>query len=58
MLERQFEDEQDPSEENASTEKQEPEYAFEGYTVEFSEKIMLTLPTAVRDAQEKGQAAA
>ena len=34
---------------------QETEYTFEGFTVEFSEKIMLTPVAASDNAQVKGQ---
>jgi hypothetical protein len=47
MLERSFAEEQDSSEEGAASDNQEPEYTFEGFTVEFSEKIVLTPPVAV-----------
>ena len=57
MLERSFADEQDPPEKGGSVDSQEPEYTFEGYTIEFSEKIMLTPAAADRSAQEKGRVA-
>jgi hypothetical protein len=54
MLERSFAEEQAPPDEGGSSDNQEPEYTFEGFTVEFSEKIMLT-PLSVRQTvQEKG----
>jgi hypothetical protein len=40
MLERTFSEEQDSSEE--TNKKDEPEYVFEGFEIEFSEKVMLT----------------
>ncbi len=33
---------QEPSEDSGSSDTQEPEYKFDGYTVEFSEKVKLT----------------
>ena len=42
MLERTFTEEQDSSEDTPVITKDEPEYAFEGFNIEFSEKVMLT----------------
>lgn len=42
MLGRSLSEEKDLSEEAESSENEEAEYRFEGFTIEFSEKIMLT----------------
>jgi hypothetical protein len=55
MLERSFAQAQDPIDESSSGDRQEPEYIFEGFTVEFSEKIMLTPLTIGQNSQHKGQ---
>lgn len=55
MLERPFTEEQDSSQEGGSSDNQEPEYIFEGFTVEFSEKIMLTPMATSRSLLAKGQ---
>lgn len=55
MLERPFAEEQDPPEEGGSSDNREPEYTFEGFTVEFSEKIMLTPMAVSQKTQERGQ---
>jgi len=55
MLERPFVEEQDPSEESGASDPQEPEYNFAGFTVEFSEKIMLTPLGTGRSVLAKGQ---
>jgi hypothetical protein len=57
MLEKPFTEEQGPSEVSGSSENQEPEYTFEGFTVEFSEKVMLTSSVPGRSALAKGQSA-
>jgi hypothetical protein len=44
MLAKPFTEDQDPLAEDAASNTQEPEYTFEGFTVEFSEKIVLTPP--------------
>jgi hypothetical protein len=46
MLARAFAEEQTPPKEDRSSENREPEYTFEGFTIEFSKKIMLTAPAA------------
>ena len=48
--------EQDPSEseEGTSSEKEGPEYSFEGFTIEFSEKVMLTPLGQIRTPKKKG----
>jgi hypothetical protein len=46
MLERPFSDEEDSTMTTSAGDNQEPEYAFEGYTIESSEKISLTHPQA------------
>jgi len=47
--------EEEPVEENASGQDSKPEYAFEGFEIEFSEKIMLTpLATIQRGKQKSG----
>lgn len=55
MLDRTFAEEQDSSEDSTASDKGEPEYAFEGFTVEFSEKIMLTSLATSRSALAKVQ---
>src|SRR5437588_7069198 len=55
MLERPFAEEQDLLEEGGSSDNREPEYTFEGFTVEFSEKIMLTPMATSRSLLAKGQ---
>lgn len=42
MLGRTFSEEEESPEENGSSAGQKSEYTFEGFNVEFSEKIMLT----------------
>ncbi len=54
MLERTFSEEEESAEENGSGTKQESEYTFEGFNVEFSEKIMLTPVGATQSAQTRG----
>lgn len=44
MLERPFSEKQEPSEAGGTSDNQEPEYTFEGFTIEFSQKIVLTPP--------------
>ncbi len=56
MQARAFTDEREPPEDGGSGESQGPEYSFEGFTVEFSEKIMLTSPAA-ENAPRKGKVA-
>jgi hypothetical protein len=53
MLGRTFSEEEESSEENESSARQESEYTFEGFNVEFSEKIMLTPVGATQSAQAK-----
>jgi hypothetical protein len=55
MLKRSFTQEQDLITEGSSEGRQEPEYIFEGFTVEFSEKIMLTPLMLGQNSQNKGQ---
>ena len=55
MLERSFEEEQNPLENGRVGDRQEPEYVFEGFTVEFSEKIMLTPLDVSGSLQDRGQ---
>jgi hypothetical protein len=55
MLKRSFTQEQGSITEGSSEDRQEPEYIFEGFTVEFSEKIMLTPLTLGQNSQNKGQ---
>jgi hypothetical protein len=57
MLERPFVEEQDPSAESGASDTQEPEYSFAGFTVEFSEKIMLTPLGTSQSLLAKGQTA-
>jgi hypothetical protein len=57
MLERPFVEEQDLLEVGGSSDNREPEYTFEGFTVEFSEKIMLTPMATSRSLLAKGQTA-
>ena len=42
MLARQMGDDQTTPDDSASADKPEPEYTFEGFTIDFSEKVMLT----------------
>ena len=55
MQEKPSTEEQDPSTEGGSSADQEPEYAFAGFNVEFSEKIMLTSLAPSRSALATGQ---
>jgi hypothetical protein len=55
MLERSLMEEQDPMKNSSAGDNQEPEYFFEGFIVEFSEKIMLTPLEVNRSPQDKGQ---
>jgi hypothetical protein len=42
MYARPFEEEEDPLAESEPVSSEQPEYSFEGYNVEFSEKVMLS----------------
>ena len=56
MLERAFAEESDSSEGASPGANGEPEYTFEGFTVEFSQKIMLTPPALARNgAHDRGR---
>jgi hypothetical protein len=50
MWARSFEEQEESSEEEDSSASQEPEYVFEGFTVEYSERVMLTPIAASRSA--------
>lgn len=56
MFARSFADEEedDSRPERGSAGEQQPDYVFEGFDVEFSEKIALTPAAIGRGAQEKG----
>lgn len=58
MYARQFEDEEEDSPVSALVEKGEPEYAFDGFEIEFSEKIALTPLTPKRGPVAYGQSIA
>jgi len=53
MLERPLSEEEGMSEEGESTESNEPDYNFEGFNIEFSEKIMLIPFGPVRAGKRK-----
>jgi hypothetical protein len=55
MLSKQMTDNQTTADDSASSDKQEPEYSFEGFNIDFSEKVMLTTPAGPK-APEKGSA--
>ena len=48
---------QDPLEESGASDNEGPEYSFEGFTVEYSEKVMLTPATTRPREPEKGRTA-
>lgn len=58
MLVTQFTDEEEDSSGTTASTKDEPEYAFEGFNVEFSDKIMLTPLNPDRITMAKGQSVA
>ena len=59
MLVRPFADEdEDSSDEGESNDRQEPGYTFAGFTIEFSEKVMLTPVAPDRSRLAKVQAEA
>jgi hypothetical protein len=55
MLVTQFTDEEEDAADSTAGDKGEPEYAFEGFNIEFSDKIMLTPLNPDRSALAKGQ---
>lgn len=50
MWARPFDEEEDSTEAEDSSSSQEPEYVFEGFTVEYSERVILTPIAASRSA--------
>ena len=55
MVEKSFDEEQNPTEKSGASENAEPEYLFEGFNIEFSQKIMLTTPVMANlRTQNKG----
>ena len=54
MLGRTFSEEEESSEENESSARQDSEYTFEGFNIEFSEKITLTPVGATQSAPARG----
>jgi hypothetical protein len=55
MLERTFTEEQDSSEDDTTPKSDEPEYVFEGFNIEFSEKVMLTSMAPQGSARSSAQ---
>lgn len=55
MLVRSFDDDEEPADEGAAAETGAPEYVFEGFTIEVSDKVMLTPADAAANARVQGR---